>query len=77
MQETREMPNQKLYLVFVILGFLLGIIWGALSVGHYTKLKAAIAADDATEAWANASAIKRYLIIGVIVNVILVVVRMF
>ncbi len=66
-----KMPRQGLYLALTILGFLLGVIWGALSLGPYNKMKAAIAADDAVEAWANAAKIKRWIIIGVIVNVLI------
>lgn len=77
MQELQEMPKKGLYLALVILGFVLGIIWGALSIGPYRAMSAAIEADDAEEAWANASKIKRYILIGVVVNVVLGVVRSF
>ena len=72
----QDMPKKGLYLFFVILGFFLGVIWGALSIGPYRKLSAAIQDGDSSEAWDNASKIKIYLIIGVIVNVIFFFIRM-
>jgi hypothetical protein len=68
--EQRQMPSQGTYLVLVILGFILGIIWGALSVSPYSKMKQAIAVGDVDGAWENANKIKKWVLIGVAVNVV-------
>ena len=67
---TGPMPNPSVYLVLVILGFVLGIIWGVLSVSPYKKMKEAIAANNSYVANANAKKIRTFFIIGVIVNVL-------
>ena len=67
------MPNQGLYLFLLILGFLCGIIWGALSIGPYNRMKAAIAANDAVEAKKNAKKILIFALIGVVINVLLII----
>ena len=72
----REMPKKGLYLVLTILGFLLGIIWGALSIGPYNKMKAAIEANDAAEAWLNAGKIKKWFMIGLVINILMFIGRM-
>jgi hypothetical protein len=74
--EYKEMPSQGANLAMVIIGFFLGILWGALSVKPYQNLKAAIAAGDAETAEANAKKIRTYFIIGVVVNVLIFVGKM-
>ncbi len=69
----KKMPNQTLYLVLTILGFALGIVWGLLSLDPYKRMKAAIAANDAATAIASAAKIKKWFIIGLIVNVLIVI----
>ena len=66
-----DMPSTGTYTALLVLGFVLGIIWGALSISPYQKMKAAIAAGDSATAWENAGKIKKYILIGVIVNVII------
>ena len=36
--EEKKMPSKGGYLALVILGFLLGILWGALSISPYNKM---------------------------------------
>ncbi len=67
------MPNASGYLVMVILGFLLGIIWGALSIGHYNKMKEAIAMNDSVSANSHAKKIRTFFIIGLVVNILLII----
>ena len=70
-----NMPSKGTYLTLVILGFLLGIIWGALSLGPYNTLKAAIANGDVETAQANAKKIRTYVIIGLVLNVLIFIGR--
>ena len=70
-----KMPSKGGYLALVILGFLLGIIWGILSIGPYQRLKAAVDADDYYTAQENAGKIKRLIIIGIIVNILIGIAR--
>ena len=69
------MPNKTTYTVLLVLGFLLGIIWGILAISPYTKMKKAIDEGDQATARDNAKSIKTYIIIGLIVNVVLSFVR--
>ena len=69
-EDTGSMPSAGLYLFLVIVGFLCGILWGALSVGHYSKLKNAIAAGDIVEARTHANKILIFTLIGVGINVL-------
>ena len=65
-----KMPNKTVYLILVILGFILGIIWGALSLSPYNKMKVAINNGDVITAKANAKKITMFVLIGVAVNVL-------
>lgn len=71
----QEMPSKGGHLAMVIIGFFLGILWGILSLSPYGKMKAAIDAGDADEAWANARKIKTFFWIGVAVNVLFIIIR--
>lgn len=66
-----DLPKKDTYLALLILGFVLGLIWGLLSWGPYKKLKEAIEIGDSDEAWANAKKIRTYVIIGAVINVLL------
>lgn len=63
------MPNPSSYLVMVIIGFFLGILWGVLTIGSYTKLKDAVARNDSVEAQAQAKKIRTVFIIGLVINI--------
>ncbi|MBQ6420688.1 MAG: hypothetical protein IJK02_06430 [Clostridia bacterium] len=67
------MPNATVYLVLVIIGFFLGIIWGALSVGPYKRMKTAIQFGNVMVARAQAKKILIFFIIGVVVNVLIII----
>ena len=69
--EEKKMPSQGGYLALVILGFVLGILWGALSISPYRKMKAAINSGDVETAQANAKKIRTYVIIGIVLNVLI------
>ena len=73
--EEKKMPNQGAYLALVILGFIFGIIWGALSLSPYKNMKAAINSGDAEAAQANAKKIRTFVIVGLILNVVFFVAR--
>ena len=70
---TGPMPNPTVYLILVILGFLCGIIWGALSIGNYSKLKNAVAMGNSEEANKYAKKIRTVIIIGVVLNVMAII----
>ena len=70
-----KMPSKGGYLALVIFGFILGIVWGVLSLGPYRNLKAAVDADDYYTAQENAKKIKRYILIGIVVNILIAIVR--
>ena len=71
-----EMPNLTVYKVLLVVGFLCGIIWGALSMGPYNKMKAAVEAGDVAEARSCANKIRIFVIIGVILNVFFIIGRL-
>ena len=73
--ENEIMPSTGLYTALLVFGFFIGILWGALSVSPYNKMKAAIKEGNAAEAWENANSIKKYIIIGIIVNVVIIFLR--
>ena len=71
------MPSKGLYLFLVILGFFCGILWGALSIGPYNRMKQAIFANDSVEAHAQAKKILTFVLIGLAINVVFIIVRSF
>ena len=75
MENMEKMPSKGFYLFLVIVGFLFGILWGALSISPYNKLKAAVDSGDAETANANAKKIRIYVIIGVVLNVVIFIFR--
>ena len=75
MENMEKMPSKGFYLFLVIVGFLFGILWGALSISPYNKLKAAVDSGDAETANANAKKIRTYVIIGVVLNVVIFIFR--
>ncbi len=68
-----KMPSKGGNLALVIIGFFLGVLWGALALSPYNKMKKAIDAGDAEEAWANSKKIKIFFWIGVAVNVLFII----
>ena len=66
-----EMPNKGSYLAMLIVSFVLGILWGILSLSPYNKMKAAIDAGDAEAAWANAKKVKTFFWIAIAINVVI------
>ena len=68
-----KMPSKGANLAMVIIGFFLGVLWGALSIGPYRKLKVAVDNGDVAEAQANAKKIRIFFIIGVVVNVLFII----
>ena len=71
-----NMPKKGTYTFLLVLGFLMGLIWGLLSLGPYKAMNAAVEAGNADEAWANAKKIKRFIIIGVVINVLILIGKM-
>ncbi len=72
-----EMPKKGLYLTMLILSILLGVLWGLLSIGPYTKMNQAITAGDSETAWANAKKIRTFFWIAVAINVVFILIRAF
>ena len=72
---TRQelMPVKGKYTAILVLSFLLGIIWGVLSIRPYMDMTKAINENNLSEAWDNAHQIKNYCLIGVGVNLMLLV----
>ena len=66
------MPSKNGYLALVIIGFILGVLWGALSIGPYNDMKQAIEVGNVDEARKNAKKIRTFFIIGLVVNVLIV-----
>ena len=69
----QEMPSKGFHLFLLILGFLLGVIWGILSIGPYRAMTEAIAAGDAETAWINAKKIRKWVLIGIVINVLIII----
>ena len=69
--EKSSMPSKGAYLALVILGFLLGILWGLLALFPYCNMAKAINTGNTTEAWNNAKTIRLILLIGVGCNILL------
>lgn len=74
--EENKMPSQGKYLALVIVGFLMGILWGVLSIFPYRNMKAAIASGDVLTAQENAKKIRIFVIIGVVLNVLFLIGRL-
>lgn len=69
--EKSSMPSKGAYLALVILGFLLGILWGLLAIFPYYNMTKAINTGNTAEAWNNAKTIRLILLIGVGCNILL------
>lgn len=70
-----KMPSMGKYLVLVALGFVFGVIWGALSLYSYKMMIHAISEDDVETAQKNARKIKVYTIIGFVVTIGIIAAR--
>ncbi len=73
--EVQKMPSKGLHLTLVILGFFLGIIWGALSIGPYQGMNIAIQNGDAETARQNAKKVRMFFFIGLGVNILVLFAR--
>lgn len=74
--DEQKMPSSGGCLAMLIVGFALGIIWGALSISPYKKVKAAIANGDVATAQENAKKIRMFMIIGIVVNVLFFIIQL-
>ena len=68
-----SMPNEGVALVLVILGFLVGVLWGIIELLSYNKMKSAISAGNCSEAQRHAKKIRTVFIIGAVINTLLVI----
>lgn len=68
--EERKMPSKGLYIFFIILGFLCGLIWGIVGVTQYSPMSTAIDAGDYDTAWAKAKVIKIVTFVGLALNIV-------
>ena len=74
--ENQKMPSKGGHLALVILGFVLGVLWGVLAIFPYRNMTAAINSGDVETAQANAKKIRIYVIIGVVLNVLVLLGRL-
>ena len=65
-----KMPNRGVYTFFLVLGFVTGVLWGALSIRHYVSMNNCIRENDSYGAWEGAKKVRMFAIIGVVVNVV-------
>lgn len=70
-QEDPKMPNPSTYMALIVVGFLCGVIWGAIGLSQYGALKDAVAQGDAETANKKASTIRIVTIIGVCIQLFL------
>ncbi|MBQ3667876.1 MAG: hypothetical protein II920_01485 [Clostridia bacterium] len=75
--ESREpinykMPSKGLYTFLMIVGWLCGALWGALSIAPLVRMRNAIREGDSFTAWDNARKIRTYVIIGAVINVVFI-----
>lgn len=73
--ENKNMPSKGGHLALVILGFLIGILWGVLAIFPYRKMTAAINDGDVETAQANAKKVRLYFFVGLALNVVLFIAR--
>lgn len=67
-----KMPSKGGHLAMVIFGFMLGALWGGLSIAPYVRMKNAIEAGDEYTARENAKKVKIIFFIGLAVNVLFI-----
>lgn len=71
-----NMPKKGLYVFWMVVGFLTGVLWGALSISPMVKMNKAIADGDEYEAWRNAKKIRMFALIGIGVNVLFIIISL-
>ena len=74
--EIGQMPNKTTYTIWLVVGFLMGILWGVLAVFPFMKMRKAIDANDLIEAWVNADKVQGFVIVGMVISFIAAVFRM-
>ena len=67
-----KMPSVGVYTFFLVLGFITGVLWGALSIRHYVSMKNCIRENDSYGAWEGAKKVRMFAIIGIVVNVVFI-----
>ena len=72
---TGDVPDKTASIIMIVVGFICGILWGALSLYNYTKMKAAYAIGDQFEYDKRFKNIKIFTAIGVVLNAILLMSR--
>ena len=76
MSDKNGMPSKGSYTILLILGFLLGLVWGILSVGPYRRMNMALQAGDKDSAWENANKIRKWFLIGAAFNILMILMMM-
>ncbi len=66
--QSKDMPSKTWYCFLIVLGFLCGILWGALALGSYSRMKAAIIEGSEDAAWGYAKRIRIFTAIGLVIN---------
>lgn len=77
METNQKMPSVGGHLTMVIFGFIFGVLWGALAIGPFGRMKKAVNEGDSVTAWENAKKVKIFFFIGLAVNVVFLIIRIF
>ena len=72
---NQRMPSVGGHLTMVIFGFIFGVLWGALSIAPFTRMKNAVNEGDSETAWQNAKKVKLFFFIGLGVNILFIIIR--
>ena len=75
MENEKKMPSVGGHLTMVIFGFIFGVLWGALAIGPFNRMKTAVNAGDSDTAWANAKKVKMFFFIGLGINILFLFIR--
>lgn len=70
--DQAQMPAAGPSLALVILGCVFGLIWGFLSLSHYSDLKRAIEVGDVETACRKVRSIRHIAIMGAAVNILII-----
>lgn len=67
-----DMPSAGTSMVLIVVGFLCGVVWGAVGLSQYGALKSAIEMGDVETAKKKASFIRNITIAGVVINLLVI-----
>ena len=67
------MPSKGKYLALFIINFVMGVLWGLLSINGFVRLNNGINSGNVELAQSGAKKIKTMFIVGLIVNIVIIV----